>query len=66
MYTNIQSIIIKKEEYQPNILKNLTSRRISGYQDISLPSYYRNRVDFGDITGHFGLFMRRLSAFSLT
>lgn len=59
VYTNIQSIIIKKEEYQPNILKNLTSRRISGYQDISLPSYYRNRVDFGDITGHFGLFYEK-------
>jgi type III restriction enzyme len=53
VYSNLQSIKIKKEIYNPNILKSLISKRRSLYKNISLTSYYRNRVDFGDVTSSF-------------
>ena len=53
VYSNLQSIKIKKEIYNPNILKSLISKRKSIYKNIVLTSYYRNRVDFGDVTSSF-------------
>ncbi|MCP4365154.1 MAG: DEAD/DEAH box helicase family protein [Planctomycetes bacterium] len=53
IYTNIQSIIVKKEEYNPNIIKHLRSIRKDCYKDIKLFSYYRSRADYGDITSSF-------------
>ena len=53
VYTNIQSIAIKKEIYNPNIIKSLCAKRKDIYTSISLRSYYKNRVDFGDITTSF-------------
>ena len=53
IYTNVQSIIVKKEEYNPNIIKHLRAARKECYRDIKLPSYYRSRVDYGDITSSF-------------
>ena len=53
IYTNVQSIIVKKEEYNPNIIKHLRAIRKDFYKDIKLPSYYRSRVDYGDITSSF-------------
>ena len=53
VYTNIQSIAIKKEVYNPNIIKSLCSKRKEIYTPISLRSYYKNRVDFGDVTSSF-------------
>jgi len=53
IYTNVQSIIVKKEEYNPNIIKHLKSTRSSTYQMLQLPSYYRSRVDYGDVTSSF-------------
>lgn len=53
IYTNIHDIIVKKEEYNPNTIKHIKSRRISSYQDIQLPSYYKSRADYGDITSGF-------------
>src|SRR3989338_866064 len=53
IYTNVQSIIVKKEEYNPNIIKHLKGIRKNCYKDIKLPSYYRSRVDYGDITSSF-------------
>ena len=53
VYTNIQSITIKKEIYNPNIIKSLCSKRKDIYTPISLRSYYRNRIDYGDITKSF-------------
>ncbi len=50
IYTNVQSIIVKKEEYNPNIIKHLRGVRKNCYKDIKLLSYYRSRVDYGDIT----------------
>jgi type III restriction enzyme len=53
IYTNVQSIIVKKEEYNPNIIKHLRASRKDCYRDIKLPSYYKSRVDYGDITSSF-------------
>ena len=53
VYTNIQSIAIKKEVYNPNIIKSLCAKRKAEYTPTPLRSYYRNRVDFGDITRSF-------------
>ena len=53
VYTNIQSIAIQKEVYNPNIIKSLCAKRREEYNPTSLRSYYRNRVDYGDITSSF-------------
>jgi type III restriction enzyme len=50
VYTNIQSIVVKKEIYNPNIIKSLKSSRSDIYKPIKLKSYYKQRIDFGDIT----------------
>lgn len=59
VYTNFQSIIIKKEDYNPNIIKNLCSKRIDNYQKVTLNSFYKNRVDFGDITNQYVIFFEK-------
>lgn len=53
IYTNVQSIIVKKEEYNPNIIKHLKAIRKDVYEPIKLNSYYKSRVDYGDITSSF-------------
>lgn len=53
IYTNVQSIHVKREEYNPNIIKHLKGIRKDCYNDIKLLSYYRSRVDYGDITASF-------------
>ncbi len=53
IYTNVQSIIVKKEEYNPNIIKHLKSVRVATYKPIKLVSYYKARADYGDITSSF-------------
>jgi len=53
IYTNVQSILVKKEEYNPNIIKHLKSNKIENYKTIKLASYYKQRVDYGDITASF-------------
>ena len=53
IYTNVQSIIVKKEEYNPNIIKHLKSVRVAAYKPIKLVSYYKARADYGDITSSF-------------
>lgn len=51
VFSNIESINVKKEDYNPNILKNLHSRRNNEkYQLLKLKSYYKQRLDYGDIT----------------
>lgn len=58
IYTNIHDIIVKKEEYNPNTIKHIKSQRIENYQSIELPSYYKSRADYGDITsGFISIFM---------
>jgi len=53
IYTNLQSISVKKEEYNPNIIKHLKATRIKEYKPIKLESYYKSRADYGDITSSF-------------
>lgn len=54
IFTNIKSITVEKEEYNPNIIKHLKSKRKDVYQLLEIESYYKNRVDFGDIEASFG------------
>ena len=53
IYTNVQSIIVKKEEYNPNIIKHLKAVRVAEYKPIKLVSYYKARADYGDIASSF-------------
>lgn len=53
IYTNVQSVIVKKEEYNPNIIKHLKADRKTAYKTLKLQSYYRSRIDYGDITSSF-------------
>ncbi len=50
IYTNVKSLEVKKETYNPNIIKSVVVKRKSIYEPLKLKSYYRKRVDFGDIT----------------
>jgi len=50
IFTNLQSIVVAKEEYNPNIIKHLKATRKDKYKPLQLSSYYKNRVDFGNIT----------------
>ncbi len=54
IYTNLQSISVKKEEYNPNIIKHLKATRIKEYKPIKIESYYKSRADYGDVTSSFG------------
>ena len=59
VYTNIKSIEIKKEVYNPNIIKSLYSNRREIYKELKLSSYYRNRVDYGVITSSYRIFFEK-------
>jgi len=50
VYTNVKSLEVKKETYNPNIIKSIIVQRKDIYEPLKLKSYYRNRLDFGDIT----------------
>ena len=53
IFTNLQSITVAKEEYNPNIIKHLKATRKTIYKPLKLQSYYKSRVDYGDITSSF-------------
>ena len=53
IYTNLKSIEVKKEEYNPNIIKHLRADRVTGYTPIKIESYYKARADYGDVTSSF-------------
>jgi type III restriction enzyme len=53
IYTNVQSIIVKQEEYNPNIIKHLKAFRKDIYKPLKLTSYFKTRADYGDITSSF-------------
>ena len=65
IFTNIENIIVHKEDYNPNIIKTLKAVRNDIYKNINLDSYYKKRADYGDITSSFnnvlrGVFCREL------
>jgi len=53
IFTNIENIIVHKEDYNPNIIKTLKAVRKDLYKNINLESYYKKRADYGDITSSF-------------
>src|SRR3989344_1060534 len=53
IYTNLKSIEVKKEEYNPNIIKHLRAGRIKDYKSLKIESYYKARADYGDVTSSF-------------
>jgi len=53
IYTNVKSLEVRKETYNPNIIKSILVKRNTIYKPLKLKSYYRNRIDFGDITLNF-------------
>jgi len=53
IYTNLKSIEVKKEEYNPNIIKHLRAGRVVEYKPIKIESYYKARADYGDVTSSF-------------
>jgi len=53
IYTNLKSIEVKKEEYNPNIIKHLRAGRVAEYKPIKIESYYKARADYGDVTSSF-------------
>ena len=60
IFTNLQKITIHKEDYNPNIIKHLKSVRKPIYNSTLLQSYYKNRLDFGDITFTFGKTLEKI------
>lgn len=52
IFTNIKSLEIKKETYNPNIIKSLYTKR-KDIEDFRLRSYYKNRTSYNDLTASF-------------
>jgi type III restriction enzyme len=53
IFTDLEEIIVKREEYNLNIIKHLSSKLISQIEELNLKSYYIPRVDYGDLTSNF-------------
>ncbi|MCL5666997.1 MAG: DEAD/DEAH box helicase family protein [Patescibacteria group bacterium] len=54
VFTNVKSFVVKYEnKFNPNIIKSVFVKRADIYKPLKLRSYYRNRVDYGDITASF-------------
>ncbi|MBE0515491.1 DEAD/DEAH box helicase family protein [Sulfurimonas sp.] len=53
MYVNTKAFNIDSEVLKLNVVKSLKSKRKDIYKPLELKSYYRNRIDFGDITYSF-------------
>jgi type III restriction enzyme len=53
VFTNVKSLEVKKEDYNPNIIKSVFVKREKIYEPLKLKSYYRSRIDFGDVTSSF-------------
>ncbi len=53
VYTNVKSFSVKYEKENPNIIKSIFVKREDIYKPLKLKSYYRNRIDYGDITFSF-------------
>jgi len=53
IYSNVESITVKPDEYKLNIINRLPANRIDLYKEIKLPSYFKTRADYGDIKANF-------------
>lgn len=52
IFTNIKSLEIRKETYNPNIIKSLYTKR-KDIGTFKLRSYYKNRTSYNDLTSSF-------------
>lgn len=59
VYINTQKFNVEKEEYGLNIIKSKISKRKDIYKSLKLRSFYKNRLDFGDVTSSFYPFMNK-------
>lgn len=59
IYVNTNEFDVASEVSNPNIIKSLKSKRKEIYQPLELKSYYRNRIDFGDITYAFNKILEK-------
>jgi type III restriction enzyme len=53
VYTNTKSIDVKKEEYNPNIIKTFYARIKDEFESPKLKSFYKHRISYNDITAAF-------------
>lgn len=53
IYTNLQTINVQKENYNPNIIKHLRAKRKPNYKSLRLQSYYKIDVKWDDIDFNF-------------
>ena len=53
VYTTDYEFKIKYEKNNPNIIKKYGGERKKEYENLKLISFYKNRVDFGDIEADF-------------
>lgn len=53
IYSNSERIRVKPDEYKMDIIKNKSAVRKKGYEKISLPSFYKSRLEYGDIKANF-------------
>lgn len=60
IFTNLKSITVAKEEYNPNIIKHLKATRIQKYKTLKLQSYFKSRADYGDITYSFNKVLEKV------
>jgi type III restriction enzyme len=64
IFTDLENVIIKKEEYNLNIIKHLSSKLVPQIDELNLKSYYIPRVDYGDLTSNFiGIFEKNFCNF---
>lgn len=60
IYVNTNAFDVASEISNPNIIKSLKSKRKNIYKSLELKSYYRNRIDFGDITYSFNKVLEKI------
>jgi type III restriction enzyme len=60
VFTNIAQILVKKEEYNPNIIQTLTAYKRDAVPNVTLRSFYRKRTDLGVISSSFYPVFRRV------
>jgi type III restriction enzyme len=53
IYSNSTKISVKPDEYKMNIIKRLSSKLKSNFIPIKLRSFYKSRLDYGDIKASF-------------
>ncbi len=60
IYSNLVSIAVEHETYNPNIIKSLRAKRKSIYEPLGLRSYYKGRADYGDLTASFYPYFQKI------